>query len=628
MAWMHMLCQTYDNNKSKAGEIGDSKAPLSRLAHISAKAQITITLRADGTFVNACEVPKEEQQTFIPVTEKSAGRSGTAVLPHPLSDMLPYLAGDYEKYVATEKEATKARRKFDAYREQLTAWCQSEYTHPKARAILAYTESCSTIHDLVQSGLILLDADGKFAKAKIQGTAYEKCMVRYRVVGTDDDTPAASWEDATLSDAFAAYYLSHQPGKPDVCYESGSRETACVSHPKGILSRSYGAKLISANDSSGFTYRGRFVTAEEACAVSYRATQKAHSALTWLAANQGAEFGKRTYICWNPLGKKIPNPAFDFGAEITGDTAPQFQKKLYRAFQGYADELDDNDDIVLLALEAATTGRLSITCYSELKSSDFLRNYRAWCESVRWILPDYTPEHKYVERVQTLKTKSIIEYAFGDEQNGRMVVSDQLYQEHSQRIISCMIYNHRFPQDLAHALASKASNPIAYSHMHRKRVLGYACAAIASCRNDIQKGVRYDMKLQDENNDRSYLFGRLLAVADRVEQSAMFLADRDDSRETNAMRLRSAFSNHPMRTWRTLEEALSPYYAKLHPQTRTFYRQIARELLCRIEAACAIDGMLDAELLNKRLDDVYLIGYSNQYQALTKNYKKTEEEEA
>ncbi len=626
MAWMHMLCQTYDNNKSKAGEIGDSKAPLSRLAHISAKAQITITLRADGTFVNACEVPKEKSQTFIPVTEKSAGRSGN-IAPHPLADTLSYLAGDYEKYAATQKEAAKAHSRFEAYQKQLSAWCTSEYTHPKARAILAYTETCNTIYDLIQSGLIQLGEDGKFAKAKIQGTPYEKCMVRYRVVGLDEDNSSASWEDKSLSDSFVAYYLSNQPGEKDICYGSGKMATACINHPKGILAASYNAKLISANDKTGFTYRGRFDDANEACTIGYDTTQKAHNALTWLAKNQGVNFGGRTYLCWNPVGKKIPNPAFDFGAEIEGDTAEHFQKKLYKAFLGYADMLDENDDIVFLALDAATTGRLSITCYSELKSSVFLQNYRAWCESVRWYIPDFTPEHKYTECVRTLKTRQIIEYAFGDEQNGKITVGDKLLKEHSQRIISCMIHNHPFPRDIAHALAIKASNPVVYTGINGKRVLAYACAAIAKCHNDNQKEVKYAMNLDYENNDRSYLFGRLLAIADKVEQSAMYLAYQNESRETNAMRLRSAFANHPMRTWRTLEEALNPYYAKLRPQTRSFYRQIVRDLLCKIEVACTVSGELDKERLNKRLDDVYLIGYSNQFNELAKSKDHEMEEE-
>ena len=78
--------------------------------------------------------------------------------------------------------------------------------------------------------------------------------------------------------------------------------------------------MISANDNSNFTYRGRFEKAEEACTISYEASQKAHNALTWLAAKQGYTIGtqdKRTYICWNPKGKDVPYFDDDFGEYIS-----------------------------------------------------------------------------------------------------------------------------------------------------------------------------------------------------------------------------------------------------------------------------------------------------------------------
>ena len=81
-----------------------------------------------------------------------------------------------------------------------------------------------------------------------------------------------------------------------------------TNHPKGIIASSYGAKLLSANDESGFTYRGRFVDSNEAYAVSYEVSQKAHSALHWVIANQGISVGnkdKRTFVCWNPKGKEV-----------------------------------------------------------------------------------------------------------------------------------------------------------------------------------------------------------------------------------------------------------------------------------------------------------------------------------
>ena len=83
---------------------------------------------------------------------------------------------------------------------------------------------------------------------------------------------------------------------------SGQTDMVCEMHPKGVVALSYGAKLISANDSSGFTYRGRFTEARQASSIGYTASQKAHSALRWLSVNHGVIWGGRTFLCWNPEG--------------------------------------------------------------------------------------------------------------------------------------------------------------------------------------------------------------------------------------------------------------------------------------------------------------------------------------
>ncbi|MDO4556300.1 MAG: type I-C CRISPR-associated protein Cas8c/Csd1, partial [Lachnospiraceae bacterium] len=64
------------------------------------------------------------------------------------------------------------------------------------------------------------------------------------------------------------------------------------------------------------------------------------------------------------------------------------------------------------------------------------------------------------------------------------------------------------------------------------------------------------------NLDRSYLFGRLLAVADKAENDAYDLEDRG-KRTTNAKRYWKRFSTNPGDTWQVIEEHLNPYLEKL-----------------------------------------------------------------
>lgn len=618
MSWMNILYKTYENNMSKAGKAVENGKMLSLVSHMLANAQIEITINEHGDFRGARIVDKNERQTIIPVTESSAGRA-SGIAPHPLCDTLSYTAKDYCNYAESEKEIKKAEDKFNAYSKQLKDWVESEYSHPKIKAVYTYAEKGQTIHDLVSAGVVELDDDGKFSKNKIQGNTYEKCLVRYRVTSSDySENSDAVWEDVTLFHSYIKYYLSHQKGEEDICYVTGSKATMCVNHPKGIVSANYGAKLISANDNAGFTFRGRFENSNEACTVSYEATQKAHNALTWLAANQGVTFGsqnKRTYVCWNPEGKQVPNLANPYVFEdvpVEGDTEPEFKRNLYKAFMGYENAIDDCDNIVIIALDAATTGRLSITYYNELKASDFFYRLKNWAESCKWYMPLFTPEKKPYTKIQTPHTMRIAEYAFGSEQGGFIKLKDEVLKEQSQRILHCMIDSQPVPRDIVQALVLKASNPLAYSsYWNRQKVLAYACALIYKYHND--KGEKITMVLDKTNTNRSYLFGRLLALAEVIGASVL-----EDGRETNAVRLWNAFSNHPMQTWRIIYEQLIPYMEKHKEYQRTYYKKQIDEIFNLFTKEDFSDNM------NKALDDIYLCGYHNQRMDIYT--KKTEDD--
>ena len=108
------------------------------------------------------------------------------------------------------------------------------------------------------------------------------------------------------------------------------------------------------------------------------------------------------------------------------------------------------------------------------------------------------------------------------------------------------------------------------------------------------------MQLDISNTNRSYLFGRLLAVAEKVERSTY--SKDEGGREPNAIRLQSVFVQRPLKTWGILEKALIPYYAKLEPGSRKFYKDIIGNIVENLQAD-------DISQLNKSLDDVYLLGY-------------------
>lgn len=583
MGILQTAYRTYENQAHRAGKAEENQEPLTPLSHAILNAQIEIVLDSQGAFQSAHPVPKAQSKTIVPVTIDSANRVGEQVLPHSLSDQLQYLApfgGDkFEKYIA-----------------KLKAWADSEFSHPKVRAVLAYIQGGTILDDLAAAGVITLDNAGNLAKAKIEGYEYSKCLVRWRVQGLEEKD--ACWEDTTLFERYIAFYaVQLTDKKQDICFITGQTDMVCYKHPKGVISANFGAKLASANDDSGYTYRGRFATADEAYCIGYAASQKAHHALRWVASNQGVVFGGRTFICWNPEGVKIPSITF-FG--IPNNEAPDFvsyKQQLYQTLSGFKESLPDTHDVVISAFDAATTGRLSVTYYNELKASDFLDRIRDWYSSLCWQtwFGIYTP---------TLKR--IAECAFGTERNNFFEVDNRVLRERVQQLLHCMLDKQPLSTDVVQALVSRAGTPLAYSSDNRERLLSTACAVVRKYRNDKFKE-EWNLALDTSTRNRSYLFGRLLAVAEQVERCA---SDFEEGRETNAIRIQTVFAQRPMYAWRILEEKLNPYYQRLQPGLRAYFKNIIGEIMDMLD--------LDDPNLGKKLEDTYLLGYYHQRTAMTR----------
>lgn len=593
--------ETYECNKNEAGT-PSKKYPvaLTPTAHIVQNAQIEITLDERGSFNSAESVSKDDSKTIIPATEASAGRTSAACA-HPLSDQLFYIA-------------PYGGNKYEMYINQLTAWAGSEFSHPKVRAVLEYAKGGTIVGDLAELGLIELDENGKPLEK------YDKYMIRWRVMGMGEKDEC--WKDKSLFDAFIGYYNSLQNDAPKkLCMISGKDERITESHPKGTVAAAYGAKLISANDSSNFTYRGRFTDSQQAATISYEASQKAHNALAWVAANQGVIIGGRTFVCWDPRGGQVPvnescifRPPYFADADdkaekplVISSSPEEYKADLQKALRGWQDKLPADDPVVIASFDAATTGRLSITYYNELTGSDFLNRLVFWKEHCCWI------NGKYGQ--QSPSIYEIVRCTFGTEQSGKLSVDDRIMREQAQRLLHSVIDKAPIPQDIVMTLAHRASMPLAYDvKTNRIKILCNACAVIYAYRT-VTKKEEWKMALEKDRKDRSYQFGRLLAVMEKVERDTY---DRDENREPNAIRMQSVFCERPMYASRIIRDSLNPYFAKLSPGMRIYYNNLIGEIFEKLSE-------FNENELNRQLEDSYLLGYYLQRSEL---YKKKENKDS
>ena len=602
MGLFQKAVETYDNMKSLVGaESDERKAVLAPVGFITTGVQIVITLTEDGNFVkaepifdtftdNKGKTQKQDKKIIIPATEKSAGRTSSAKsTPHPLCDKLMYMCpGNKESY--------------DAYVTQLQGWCDSDFSCPKIKAILEY----------VKKGTIQADV------SSIDGVKKDN-FVCWRVRSSDCAEPEEVWKSPSVIDSYVSYCQSKADLSQDktLCYVSGILMTPAEQHLKGVVSSSANAKLISANDSENFTYRGRFLTGSEALTVGFPSSQKAHNALKWLVANYGVSFGNRWMICWDPKGKKNPNPLVSlfkgFGANEK-PTPTNYRDILAMIVQGYKKELELDDETVTAVFEAATNGRLSVCYYSEMKAYDFLERLRFWDETTAWLHRDFG--------VTSPVLKDIVGAAYGVLRTGENMqtieTDEKILSGAMQRLLLCRLERSPFPADMMRSAVQKCSSLQLYDNkQNRDKQLFTTCAIIKKYRYDRFKE-EWNMALEPEKKDRSYQFGRLLAVLEKAERDAF---DTDEKREPNAMRMQALFVKRPMHAAKIIIEQLkTAYYPRLTPGARSYYDKLIGEIML------ALSEYPDSER-GKPLGETYLMGYYLQKTALyTKRESKEEEQ--
>jgi CRISPR-associated protein Csd1 len=614
MSWIQKLYETYENCQSMIGHVASKKeVPLLPICHTTNKAQIEIVIDHKGNFKRARVVTKEDARTIIPSTESSGGRtSGEAA--HPLCDKLQYVAKDYTDYGGNKDSY------FMKYQSELEKWCTS---HPKALAVFEYINKGRVIGDLITHKVLITGDDEKLIekpekKSKDAPDIFKvlkdqsEAFIRWEVE-IPGDKCSKVWEDKTLWDSWINYYSNIKQEKT-LCYVTGKELLSAEQHPAKLRHDGDKAKLISSNDTSGFTFRGRFSDAGQACGVGFEVTQKAHSALRWLISRQGYRNGDQAIVAWATSGVEIPDPLADpltlLGEENLKsdepDNVPTGQHlaiKLRHKIAGYKAELGDTNGVVIMGLDSATPGRMAIAFYRELTGSEFLERLEMWHYTCAWI-HDYRfvedkdnkkLKRKYFRFVGAPAPKDIAEAAYGSR------VDDKLKKSTVERLLPCIVDGQKIPRDIVESAVRRACNRAGIEGWEWRKTLGIACALFRK----LNEKEEYSMALDESRKTRDYLFGRLLALADSLEQWALNKAGED--RQTNAARLMQHFAEHPYSTWRNIELSLSPYKARLGAQS-----QKRQALIDEVK------NMFDTEdfMNDKKLSGEFLLAYSCQREAL------------
>ena len=596
MSWMSTLYETYDQ-AIDLPDLAPSDKPIP-VSHTVQNAHIVIVIDSDGNYRRA-RVAEKSMRIVLPATEKSAGRS-SGEAPHPLADKLQYIAADYKKYGGTKPVY------FCSYRDQIQRWAESDFSTASIKAVFKYIDKKSVTADLIEEKILSVDASNQlltqWTDKEVEQPALFKILPKDKgqldqgnalvcwEVESMNVVESRTWLDGELQKSWEDFD-NQRESNSSLCYVSGEQEPSAQSHPAKLRHSGDKAKLISSNDSSGFTFRGRFTNGLQAASISSITTQKAHNALRWLIERQGIKNGDQVVVAWAASGKKIPEPVmkkelYDFGSDDVnkhgddGSTAGQtdetvdlgliYAEKLNRYMHGYSKNLELNDRVSIMALDSATPGRMAISYYRESIPQDYIEHITRWHIDFAWpqrIVKEVAqvggkPSNKtfWTMEVAAPTPYTILSATYADIIKSNSALKKTIY----ERLLPCIVEVAPFPQDILNRAIAQAVNLHNKEYWEWERCVSVACALIKGSyirQTKTRKSKEFTMALDMTNTSKDYLYGRLLAIADDIESFALLKAG--EKRLTNALRLMQRFADRPYTTWRNIELALQPYIQRL-----------------------------------------------------------------
>lgn len=622
MSWMQKLCEAYD-----AGIVCDQSKEsvmLVPLGFVRKKIKYHVVLTGDGRFVSADELAEEAKLQEIPSTPQAESRTGDNGAPFPLAEQLKYLV--YE-------DANLKR--FDRYKEQLKAWCEQPDAPACLQAVVTYLDGHTLLSDLESQPNLKLkyykDAENR------EGAGEDAKAMLCFSVQMHDESSDDLWRRADVKQSWSRYLADKLPGVRIFCYVEGKMLPSVENHPK----LQGNAKLISAKDTEfPFQYKGRFVDDRSAALVSFDASVRAHNALIWLIARQGMQKYGMTWVVWNTNGAMMKVPIDEQGGLIEEeedeeadlkpviDTFEGYAREVNAAARGYTGKLHDysperTNCAVIMGLEAATDGRMSVTYYQECSGNEYVKRLEKWYQDCCW----WKYSRKLRTRVIATPNPNDIAIAVMGVDAVNTAKRDmkcekshtKMMRKLQSKILTCIVDQQPLPLDVVRSMFYRVCAPLAFvggkdgqwSRSAWENSVDTACAMIA-CFQKRGKEKAYQVfapELQADSSKADYLYGRLFAVADFIEERAM---DQGRDYPTNAIRLMQRFVQHPFETWPKIHEKLIPSFRKLGSNGK-IYQMILEE----------IEGLFSTGDRYERgeLSLEFLQGFSSQRQNLFKKWE-------
>ena len=602
MGWIQKLCEVYD------AMAGTEDCDIVPAGFADKKIEFNVIISKNGDFVTAHRIAEEEQSSMVPSTPQAEGRSGIKPMPFPLAEQLKYLV------VETEKENSR----FATYMRQLSDWCQEADAPACLDVVYQYLEKQTLLADL--EGVSSLKLRFRTKNGKFGLDADKIVCFSVQIHGEENKV----WLRSDIRESWSRYMAQMVKAAPKtLCYATGQMLPQMEKYPP-LLDK---AKLISSKDTEyPLQYKGRFVEDQSAVTMSYETCVKAHSALRWLLKHQGFQRYGIYMIAWN-----MQMPVLH-GEEDNDDEKPDsfevYAKLLWKATAGYAEKLLEwkkrvesseeaqrrMNEVVILGMEAATEGRMSINYYQEIPGNRYVERVDAWERDCCWRMPGKDTQLRtpsWMKICEAVMGGDVVETAKRDTRCEKSAT--KLMRRMQIQLLNCVANESPLPEDFVKQAFRRAVQPLrftkkdgAWDGFAWRECVATACALIR--KRKIQSGgATISPTLDRTCMQRDYLYGRLLAAAHKLERDS---TGRKDA-PTMALRRMTKFVQSPTDAWLRLFEHLS-VYLKDFDAAQWYLRQFGE-----IERLFRAEDRRDP----KPLSYDFLIGFDAQ---LNEMYQKSE----
>lgn len=398
------------------------------------------------------------------------------------------------------------------------------------------------------------------------------------------------------------------------------------------------SKLLSKSNNKEY-YKGRFIDGSgihDIFSVTHETSQKAYNLLGYLVSTKGKNIvwlGSETRLIMWMDGEEIEpditiveeQEEFTFEDEEINITDTMIQDYLTNTWGQMTSTVlnESHYNIHILLLVKTNNGRTAVKKYQTLTDLGYQDVLNYWYATTSW--GNLYNDKKYT----TLSLRGLVNNLFGhEEENGKYynLKVNKGFEGKAVSLIEELIESKMNKQRLPTKFYKKAMGNVKQRHRYPntwEKTLMTTLSMYKKYQWDYKNNyVGVDVELENQSN--GYLYGRLMAVYEQIESSALYYKDIT-GRQTFVEKNWSSIINRPLHMWNRMHVKSQPYMKQLMT-LKPAVGQKYKNLILEIGTQLTENEDFDTKG-KKQLSDDFILGYYHQLKELRTKKTNTQEEE-